>query len=712
MSPAESLATDRATIGAFLTRATRRMGVLALAEGAMAGIGLATILLALGWPGRTAPLTPVAAGLMAALFAGFVRVRLISRDPWRIAAKIEARAPRSRNLIFSAVEQAVSAPGPAGEGYVSSVIAARAAALARELDPAALFPLGRRAIALPAIAAIWLATIAFATGGHVLGRIATSEPTIDRIDVIITPPAYARRPAVTERNPDRIRALEGSRIELRVRSNAQRIDFAQGDWNEAPSVDAAGVAIARLVVTGDGFVSMTPSVMVKQGDAPSSSDSTPRSGATRLLGISVDRDLPPTVRIPSPGKDLLVADGKRALDIAIEAGDDIGLASLKLRYTKVSGSGERFTFKEAEVPIEVAKPSAVAWTSRLRWSLDSLGLESGDMVVYRAVVTDARPGAVPIESDAFIVEIVAPGGVAEAGYSVDPEEERTALSQQMVVLKTQRLLARKTTTPAEAYSTAALEIGYEQRRVRAEFVFLMGGEMSDGGAAASDTSMTDINEEEDAAAEEDIMAGRQLNQGRIALLRAIRAMSLASRSLNEADLATALTHEREAVKQLELAFSKNRILLRAFSQREALDTTRRLSGDLSGLARSERAMARPVVAERAQKLRDLADGIESFAAREGTNELRARGVTEFAVSALRLDASDRAMQAIAADLNEAAAAWRRGQESAARAATDRAVLGIVTQLVAEQGRVGGASPTLDARATRGALGDLLRGRQP
>src|SRR6185295_10183979 len=98
-----------------------------------------------------------------------------------------------------------------------------------------------------------------------------------------------------------------------------------------------------------------------------------------------------------------------------------------------------------------------------------------------------------------------------------------------------------------------------QRKVRAEFVFMLGGELAD--APDANASLTDLNEEKEAEGEQDILAGRNANAGHIALLRAIRAMSRAATSLNVAEPTTALPYERTALTNLESAFSHARILL-------------------------------------------------------------------------------------------------------------------------------------------------------
>src|ERR1019366_1759565 len=181
-------------------------------------------------------------------------------------------------------------------------------------------------------------------------------------------------------------------------------------------------------------------------------------------------------------------------------------------------------------------------------------------------------GANAVESDSYIAEVLAPGGIAAAGFAIDPEVERDALSQQMGLIKTERLLARKAVMPAAAYTDSAADLAVEQRRVRAEYVFMMGGEV--GGA---DDAIGDLNEEAEAAGESELAEGRMLNQGRVALLSAIRAMSRAATALTTPDLTVALTQEHTALIQLERTFSHTKIILRALTERERLDLARRLT---------------------------------------------------------------------------------------------------------------------------------------
>ena len=59
----------------------------------------------------------------------------------------------------------------------------------------------------------------------------------------------------------------------------------------------------------------------------------------KLIPISVTPDRAPSVTVDAPGRDLLLADASQPIPIRATAADDLGLRSLELRCTKVSGTG-------------------------------------------------------------------------------------------------------------------------------------------------------------------------------------------------------------------------------------------------------------------------------------------------------------------------------------------------------------------------------------
>jgi hypothetical protein len=550
---------------------------------------------------------------------------------------------------------------------------------------------------LAAVAVLWVAAALIATHptsvmARALRVANTNEVAITGVDVVVTPPAYAGGRSHTLHDPSRIEVLAGSHLHLAIRSRAARVLVETIRARDSIPAQNDDTFAADILADADGYIAVEPH------------GANGAAGARRLIGLSVLPDNAPRVRITAPGKDLFLRDAHRTLDVNVEAGDDIGLASLKLLYTKVTGSGERFTFSEGELPITVTRTDPHAWTAHATWNLESLGLEPGDMVVYRAVAADHRPGASPSESDSFIAEVLAPGGNAAPGFDVDPEQERYAVSQQMVILKTERLAARKPQMSVEEYATSAAELAAEQRKVRAEFVFMMGGELAD---APDVTNMTEINEETEANGEDDILAGHNANQGRLALVRAIRSMSRAAASLTSADLSGALPHERAALSQLERAFSHARIILRALTERERLDLSRRLTGVLTDASRDARPRAEPELEPRVTALRRVLADVATLAAGDSLNASRASALAE---RVLRIDPSSRELQQVAAKLSDAATNIDRRRVADARQSLDQSATAIAAALKASllDAPVVAGDHSVGLDLLNGALTDALR----
>lgn len=649
---------DASTVGDFLARASRRVVWLAAFEGAAAGLAFAFAAALLGIPRRGALVAAVVTGLALAALGAVIRVLYTAARRKHVAALVEQKAPQCRNLVVTAAEL----PQQRVSERVATVVYARASQIVRSLDLSALFParIAVTAFAITALAWTFVITRAAVAPAASAGPVRLAgRPSIEGIDIAVVAPSYTKRPTQTLHDPTRIEALTGSELRFTVRARASQLVLTTLTSTDTIAANAAGDFSTVVPATADGYVALEPLGAT--------------TGVRRLIGLTVNADERPRVRITAPGRDLYFKDGNATIDLAIESSDDIALSSLKLRYTKVSGSGERFTFTEGDVPLSVTRTDARKWTARVQWRLTPLVLGPGDMVVYRAVATDDRPGAAPSESDSFIAEVLAPGGVAAAGFALDPEQERYAVSQQMVILKTERLQARRGLSQ-DSLVYGAAEIAAEQRKVRAEFVFMMGGELGETPDANEDLSQ--LNEEAEAEGEADLAAGRNLNLGRIALLRAIRSMSRAAGALTNADLATALRHERAALVQLERAFSHTRILLRALTQRERLDMTRRLTGTLTDASRDARPRAEAEIDPRLTALRRAVAGIATLAASPAFDARSAVQAQTLGEAVLRVDASAKPLQDAAATLASASTAMSKGNATEARTLLDRAATGI------------------------------------
>jgi len=677
----------------FLARASRRLAWMRAAEGAAGGLAVAIALALAGWPASATLARLIVLAVLCVVVGVTTRLLLSARRRRPIADSIEQRAPVCRNLVITASELM---SGTRVNDRIGVIVNREAARIVRGLDLGSLYPARNAVIALVATIAVWSATVASTrASGAGLSRAFRASPSgsvIDAVDVTIIPPAYAGRPAQSLHDPARIEALAGSRVRLAVRARASGIAIETLAGRDTLANSGSDTFAGEVRAEADGYIAVQPVLAGGQ------------QATSRLIGLSVISDNAPRVRITAPAKDLFLRDAHHTIDLAIEAGDDIALASLRLRYTKVSGSGERFTFTEGELPLEVTRRDAATWTARASWRLDSLALEAGDLVVYRAVATDHRPGATPAESDSYIAEILAPGGVAAPGFALDPDVERYAVSQQMVIVKTERLAARRASIGVESYADSARELAAEQRKVRAEFVFMMGGEIAD----ETNDALADLNEEQEAEGESDLLAGRMANRGRIALLRAIRSMSRAAASLTTAELTPALTHERAALTQLERAFSHTRIILRALTERERLDLSRRLTGTLTDAASDTRPAVEAEANARATSLRRA---LAEIATLSGTRSLSADAASQassLAATLLRIDPSSKSLQDAAALLSRSAAAMGSGRSAGARDQLDSAAVSVAALLRAELRDAPTRGPNTDLDRLSGALNDALR----
>lgn len=318
------------------------------------------------------------------------------------------------------------------------------------------------------------------------------------------------------------------------------------------------------------------------------------------------------------------------------------------------------------------------------------------MVVYRAVASDARPGAKPVESDAFIVEIVSVSEAMAEGFSIDDTQDKYALSQQMVIVKTERLIAKVAARPAptaEAILDEALTIAAEQRSVRAELVFMTGGHFED--------------EFVEAAHEHEITDGRMDNSGRADLGRAIREMSRASSELTAGNLTVALAAEKAALDAMQRALSRRRFILRTLTQRESIDDSRRLTGTLSDLARNRRDVADPEVPPHVLALRNGLAQIGELAAKATLTRQDADALTSVTAQLLKVAAADRAVVDIVAVLSKADEAMTAGRDRDARVALSDAATRMTTLLktAAPASTVG---DDRESRRLKGALSDIQR----
>jgi hypothetical protein len=135
----------------------------------------------------------------------------------------------------------------------------------------------------------------------------------------------------------------------------------------------------------------------------------------------------------------------------------------------------------------------------------------------------------------------------------------------MIVLKLERLRARERSISRQALEEEVASIAAEQRAVRANFVFLMGGQVED--------------EEEEAEHSHEIQEGRLENTARREIVIAINHMGRVESGLAAVNTGEALPPAKAAVEALQRAFGRNRYFLRTLPVRSRIDPSRRLTGE-------------------------------------------------------------------------------------------------------------------------------------
>lgn len=524
-------------------------------------MGIAVSLLAHAALVPFTPMALVAAGVAGVAAAGLALATARGlRDARAVIEAAEAQDETLRNALFTWHESRGRLAAPIANRLASSARATLGGA--RSPRPAsarawrillALLVTGLFANAVVQPRSAPVATVTAARGGDHAQEEATQAL---RWSVVVTPPAYTRRPEERLTQPSRIDVLAGARVAITFMGWRAGATLRLGDTALAMADDVDGVTATVSATSSE--------ILIARGQA---------GEVLATLTLVVRPDSAPTVRITAPAADVRRAEAAGTVAIAFTAQDDLGLRDLRLRFTKISGSGENFTFEDGEWPVDIRKTSPTEWGGAHLVSLPTSGLSPGDSVVYYAVAHDARPGADgAAESERYLIEITKPGAIAAGDFSLPEPEDRFALSQRMVILLTERLLERRPRMSVEEFAREAESLALAQRRVRAEFVFMLGGEVED--------------EVEEASHSHEVESGREDNRGRGDLTAAVRQMSQAETKLTAAAVREALPYEYRALAALQAAFGRARYFMRTLPAPVQLDASRRLQGERDEAASS------------------------------------------------------------------------------------------------------------------------------
>jgi hypothetical protein len=714
------------------------------------------------------PLPPGARVLLRTL-PFVVAAALLGVRGWRVA-----RGPDARRLALRAEEEVpqleqyltTALDAPVG-GDVAAAFRARAEERLRLLEPRARVPYRVRrtvvagagaALALLLVAGLggpaqvwerWLRPGDVAAAAFTAARDAGAElppelrgaVRVEGLHWRVVAPSYTGLPVTEYGDVASIRALPGSRIDVRGASPAAGVRVAPQVVGGAPlTVERAGRSWSAgwtMAVGNRGVV-----IEMLAGDDVL---------ARRVVPIVPLEDRPPEVRLHSPAGDMVVASATGTVRLRATARDDFGIERFHLTWIHTSGSGESFTFREGTWQWRATTVEAGAVSGEYVLDLADTGMQPGDVLHVRAVAHDGNhvtgPGAGV--SNTRVIRVARAGQEAEIttliGVPLEAEAD-PVLSQRMIILMTEALRDRRAGLKRPALLLESADIALEQLRLRSkvgEEVFVRLSAEEEGAPPPAGFRLRELQGQAEAAgahAGHDHAPARGTRQPpgmteaeRMAALldaasratgtsapeegvhfhdqspimsmnptklAAFNAMWAAERELRQGDLDAALVHEYRALDLMQQIRDADRVFVRGRQRVAPIDVgATRGTGRLRGAAPAARSAASPAPGLRAvvAELEAMLHGLSTRPAQEASVAL-----ASLALRLLQEPGSDPAAAALVA---EAAAAAGAGDIHRASALALRARSALVP------GAAAGTAPPLQGATTPAAAAYFERLRR-
>ncbi len=338
----------------------------------------------------------------------------------------------------------------------------------------------------------------------------------------------------------------------------------------------------------------------------------------RWLMVTPVADSAPVATLVLPAADTVVLDTSAVLQVRGTVHDDVGLRDSRLEYIVSSGGGEQFTFKSGVLQ---SRRGALGRDLQVQATLDlgALGLKPGDLMHVRIAAHDGNTLTGPSlgtsetrtiriprvdERDSVAVEQLPPTPV-----------DKSVLSQRMLLLLTQRLVARTPRIDRATMLRESQRIGTDQAKLRkqvADIVFARLGDSPSGEHAhfAGDGHDHSASELATTATPEAVLKAADQATGGVSgmldshgdetpvvavnrpLLEAYNAMWDATRALQGGVPRDALDPMRRALAAIQRARAAERIYLRGTPPAAIVDLEKiRLIGTDSAKFEARRALS-------------------------------------------------------------------------------------------------------------------------
>jgi hypothetical protein len=377
----------------------------------------------------------------------------------------------------------------------------------------------------------------------------------------------------------------------------------------------------------------------------------------------------PVVWLEAPARDSVFREATGVLTLGATLQDDLGLADGNFELIISAGGGELYSFRTVRAGERQFEAGERSGTLSASLRLDTLGLKAGDMIHLRAVARDRNnitgPGRGASETRAIRIARADEYDSVSVEALPPTEPEKGVLSQRMILLQTQELVAKLPRLSTAELSRESRIIAVDQTKLRkrvGEVVFMRLGE-EDAGEHAHFAGDGHEHGAEGVLDPDAILAAaeRAANAGAATLLdthgdeapivalnrpllEAYNHMWRASTELETANPADAIPWMERAIAALQAARAAERIYLRGRPPRVVVDLARvRLSGkdEAQPAQRTPRVAVDPIRAQRLARFDAALSVVQSMpaAAADSMLVIRVTLPPEERSAALALDAA-------------------------------------------------------------------------
>lgn len=202
--------------------------------------------------------------------------------------------------------------------------------------------------------------------------------------------------------------------------------------------------------------------------------------SSEIYTLELIPDQIPKVLIIHPPTNFKIGPGEKAeLNLEAEAQDDYGINTLVLKATVAKGNGEAVKFKEysESLPILFSKTDTfINYRIHHDWLLEHFQMGPGDALYYYIVATDTRNQIG--KSEVFTLSIQDTTGILNleglvSGSNIKPEFFR---SERQIILDSEHLIKTQNTLTKEKFNGESNNLGLDQKILRLRYGKFLGEE--------------------------------------------------------------------------------------------------------------------------------------------------------------------------------------------------------------------------------------------